>query len=177
MAKRIIEHLESVGDHYAWLDSALADFDDGRGARKIFLLGAPHAAFVLPIKEGKLILVKQNRFTGYGWNYELPGGILDEGETPEACAKRELIEEAGLRAEKIKRLGLSQPHAPFKARHHLYVATAFEEVGQQLEPAEAEMTVHEFTPAEVIEMIKKEEITDSKTIVGILLAKEKGYFT
>jgi ADP-ribose pyrophosphatase len=177
MTKRIVEHLEKIGDEYAWLEIVEADFADGRGPRRAQLLGAPDAAFTVAIEKNKVALVKQNRFTGFGESYELPGGVIDKGETPEACARRELREEAGLKALSIERLGVSQPHAPFKALHHLYVTTSFEHVGQQLEASESEMTVHWFDLPTVLEMIEKEEIIDSKTIVAILLAKEKCYFT
>jgi ADP-ribose pyrophosphatase len=49
----------------------------------------------LPNEETKVILIRQYRYAAEGYVYEVPAGRLDEGETPETCARRELKEETG----------------------------------------------------------------------------------
>lgn len=54
------------------------------------------AVAILALREGKMLLVRQNRLAIGQVTVEAPAGLIDEGETPEAAARRELQEEAGL---------------------------------------------------------------------------------
>jgi 8-oxo-dGTP diphosphatase len=61
------------------------------------------------VRDGKVLLVKRGRppFEGL---YALPGGFVEEGETVEAAAERELLEETGVRARVERLLGVySEP--------------------------------------------------------------------
>ena len=62
-------------------------------------------------KKNRVMLVRQYRLPANQYLWELPAGKIDEGETVLQAAKRELIEETGLRAKKWKKLVvvLSQP--------------------------------------------------------------------
>ena len=62
---------------------------------KIFLAGC---AF---IENGEILLIKRIKT---GW-YELPGGKIEDGETPEVTAKREIKEELSVNIELVKRIG------------------------------------------------------------------------
>jgi len=50
---------------------------------------------ILPIRRGKVVFVKNYRYPANDFFLELPSGIIDDDETPEACAHRELKEETG----------------------------------------------------------------------------------
>ncbi len=52
-------------------------------------------ASVLCLKEDKVLLIKRGK-APYAGRWSLPGGSVEEGETPAAAAKRELFEETGL---------------------------------------------------------------------------------
>ena len=56
----------------------------------------PAAVFMWCQHEQKLVLIKQFRYPIGGYIYELPAGLIDEGETPIEAAKREMKEETGL---------------------------------------------------------------------------------
>lgn len=83
----------------------LQAFPDGRRAPyPVLQLG--ESAGVLPRLEGdRVLLVRQYRHVPGGWSWEIPGGGLGPGESPEEGAQRELREEAGYRAGRLRRLG------------------------------------------------------------------------
>lgn len=60
-------------------------------------------------EEGRLLMVRQYRPAVERFVIELPSGNIDPGETPEACARRELEEETGYRADRIESLGSMFP--------------------------------------------------------------------
>ena len=59
--------------------------------------------------DGKILLVRQYRPVVEGMTLELPGGLIDPGETPEQAGRRELLEETGHRADKMVHLGTILP--------------------------------------------------------------------
>ena len=64
---------------------------------------------VLPVYDGKIVTIKQYRHAFCDYLYELPAGVIDEGETPYETAIRELYEETGFKAEKADYLGRFYP--------------------------------------------------------------------
>jgi ADP-ribose pyrophosphatase len=65
-------------------------------------LDVPACALVVPItSDGRVICVEQFRVPVDVWVVEFPAGRLDDGETPEAAARRELREETGLMADNL----------------------------------------------------------------------------
>ena len=76
------------------------------GTRKERIVVRPGPAVaILPIEGEFCYLIRQYRLPIDAWIYEVPAGTMDEGEKPEETAFRELIEETGLSAKKIKPRG------------------------------------------------------------------------
>lgn len=173
--KKILENLGRVaGDEYAWLEHLKVDWGDGK-SKDTFIPRIPDGVFALPITEkGKLILVHQYRFSGGGWTYEVPGGIIDKDEDEEYAVLRELEEEAGQKAAELRKISTIRPHATYPTLLHLYVAEKLTKTKQHLDAGEKGLTVHEFTPKQVWEMIMDGTIRDAKTIAAFFLAKELG---
>lgn len=74
-------------------------------------------------EDGKLLMVRQYRYPMACELLELPAGKIDPGETPDACAARELEEETGYRASKLEFLGDIYPIAAYCCEVvHLYLA-------------------------------------------------------
>lgn len=66
----------------------------------------PGASAVVPfVSLDEVLLIRQYRYAAGGSILEVPAGKLDPGDTPEACAARELEEEAGRRAGRLEKLG------------------------------------------------------------------------
>ena len=65
-----------------------------------------YSVAILPItKNGEMVFVKTFRHSARGWGYEVPKGYGSENEIPEDCAKRELLEETGLKSNNLVYLG------------------------------------------------------------------------
>ncbi len=116
----------------------------------------------------KILLVEQFRKPIEGNLLELPAGKLEKDEDPLECAKRELIEETGYKAGRIKFLFSFYTSPGYSDESiHLYGAGNLEEVG--VDPDEDEIIInHMIEKKEIIKMINTGKIKDSKTIVGLL---------
>lgn len=171
----------TVLDRRVVLQGAKFDFEEvtlaGRNGRELKrqMVRHPGAATILPVlDDGRLVLVRNDRFAVGALLLELPAGTLDGGEDPEACAARELREETGYEAATIERLGRFHTTPGLTNElMHAYVARGLTEVGQALEEDE-ELTVEPHSPASVFGMIDRGEITDAKTILTVLLAARRG---
>ncbi len=130
------------------------------------------ACAVLPIdNDGKIILVKQYRHPIKKSILELPAGKLDIGEVPERCAIRELEEEIGYKAKDFSFMFKTDIAVGYSSEViHIYLARELEETKQNLDEDEF-LVIERYTLEETLEMIKNGEITDSKTIAGVLYYK------
>ena len=118
----------------------------------------------------QLLLIRQYRYAASGYLYEIPAGRLEPGEDPAECAKRELHEETGCRAEKFDFLTTMYTTPGFTdERIHLYMATGLER-GETAHEADEFMTIEAVTLSAALQLIQKGEINDGKTVVGILFA-------
>lgn len=131
----------------------------------------PGASVVVPITEdGGLLLVEQYRKPCEMISLELPAGKLDEGESPETCAIRELREETGYVAKKLhKALSIHSTPGFSDEMLHLYVAVGLTE-GVSSPDEDEFISCRKYPLEECIRMVEEGRITDAKTIIGIFLA-------
>ena len=85
----------------------------------------PGASAVVPLREdGVVLMVRQYRHAAGGYIYEIPAGKLSEGESPEACAVREVEEEIGYEVGRLKKLTAIFTAPGFcDEQIHLYLGT------------------------------------------------------
>lgn len=132
------------------------------------------AAAVVAVDEmGRVAMVRQYRCPIERVTLELPAGKLNyKGEDPLACAKRELEEETGLRAARWRKLSDTLTSPAFcTERITLFLAQGLTRHSSHLD--EDEFLLFSFIPLdELIKDILSGRIQDSKTITGLLMAKE-----
>lgn len=137
--------------------------------------GAVGVVAVLADPEGGLavVLVRQYRAALDAELLEIPAGMRDVvGEDPEATARRELIEEAGFAAGRMESLAAFHNSAGMTdALTQVFLATQLTAVEAAPEgPEEQAMTVVQVPLADAVAMIERGELTDAKTVIGVLLA-------
>ena len=121
-------------------------------------------------REPIVTLVRQYRYAANGFIWEVPAGNLEPGEPPEACALRELEEEAGLRAGRLERLAAVHT-TPGVTDEIIHLFAAWDlEAGETSHEAGEFMDVHRLPLRRTIEMIDSGEIGDGKTICALTLA-------
>ena len=132
----------------------------------------PGAVAIIPmLSPDEVILIKQFRYCARKAIWEIPAGTLESGETPAACAKRELMEETGYRACKMKPLGGFYTSPGFCNEFlHLFLATELE-VCESKPDSDELLEVHIVRMKEALRKIFEGEIVDAKTIVGLLRAE------
>ncbi|MBQ8743418.1 MAG: NUDIX hydrolase [Clostridia bacterium] len=118
--------------------------------------------------EEKLIFVRQFRYPYKEIVTELPAGKLEKGEDPHAAGLRELSEETGYIAERLKPLGILYPTPGYCGEKiYLYLAENMKKGEQRLDEDEF-LSVEEIPLPSAVDMVMNGEITDSKTQVLVL---------
>ena len=132
------------------------------------------SAVIVPVFADETVaLVKQYRRPAQKYLYEIPAGSLDKNENPESGARRELEEEIGVTAGRLEKLTEFYVSPGFLSeKMFVFLATDLTETAQNLEADEI-LEIEKFTFEQVFEMIRKNEIEDAKTIVGLIFAGAK----
>lgn len=132
------------------------------------------AAAVLPIfgepgdADPDVLLLRQYRYAAGGEIYEIPAGIVEEGESWEECARRELEEEAGLTAATLLPLTTIHTTPGFtNERIRLFAALGLGEGRARLDRDEFLQTVR-MGLARALELARSGELTDAKSLVALL---------
>ena len=131
----------------------------------------PGAVCIIPILPNKKIgLIRQYRYSVKKHMVEIPAGKLDLGEYPEKCAKRELEEEIGYKANKISFLTNIYPAIGFANEiMWIYLAEDLIKTKTKLEDDEF-LEIMPTKLEDALRMVWDGEITDVKTIIGLLWA-------
>ena len=128
---------------------------------------------ILPFHGENIITLREYRYPIRSWQTELPGGLIDPGETPEQAAVRELKEETGYTAEHFHYMGSINPSVAYTEEViHLYAATGL--IPGEADPDEDEaLELVEYDFGEAYKMAASGKLVDAKTIAAVFMAKEQ----
>jgi ADP-ribose pyrophosphatase len=141
---------------------------DGGSATREYIKH-PGAVMVVPLfEDGSLLLERQYRYPLARVMLEFPAGKLDPLETPLACGRRELLEETGYRAREWAYAGVLHNAIAYSDEGiHIFFARGLEAGERQLDAGEF-LDLVRHTPAELDAMALSGELTDAKTLIGML---------
>ena len=118
--------------------------------------------------KNRVMLVRQYRLPANQFLWELPAGKTDDGETVQQAAKRELIEETGLRAKKWKKLVTFFPSPGYvEEKMTIFLATELTE-GESKPMEDERIETRWFTKKELRDLLTTNKILDAKTMIGFL---------
>ena len=138
-------------------------------------LDHPGAVAVVAVVGKSAIMVRQYRYPVQQETWEIPAGKLDAKEDPLACVRRELEEETGYVAGRVRKLLSFWPTAAFANEViHIYVADRLK--AGKANPDEDEFLACRAWPLrKLYEAIERGKIRDSKTIIALLAYRNFGF--
>lgn len=154
-------------------------FADGHVAEREVVEHASAVAVVAVDHDGRVVLLRQYRHPVGDQLLELPAGKLDvDGESAEHTARRELAEEAGLAAAELRELVTFWNSAGWSTeRTTVFLATGLRRTaapdGFTAVAEEAGIELAWVPLDEAAGMARRGELTDAKTVIGLLLAAER----
>lgn len=154
-----------------WVRLSLIDVELPDGSRfdhHVVTMGPAAMTAVLDESGDRVLLMWRHRFAPDVWNWELPGGLVDDGEKPAAAAAREVEEETGYRLHDLEHLVTFEPVVGMvRSPHHVYVARGAEQAGQPTETNEMQRMT--WIPLDdVLGLIADGKILNSGTLIALL---------
>ncbi|MGW5341936.1 NUDIX hydrolase [Streptomyces sp. NPDC004050] len=153
-----------------WLRLRSLDVEQPDGARADYhVVRLRDLAVAAAVDERQRVLMMwRHRFVTDTWAWELPMGLVEDGESPEVAVARELEEETGWRAEAVSALIHAEPAAGITdSRHFVFRAEGVRRIGEPTERNESDRL--EWIPlTDIPGMIARREIVSSATLVGLM---------
>ncbi len=153
------------------------ELPDGRRATREVVEHGEVVAVVPLLPGDDLLLVRQYRLPTAQLLLEVPAGGVDEGESVEEAAQRELGEECGQRAARLEKMGGFYVSPGFCSEFvHVFLATQLEPVELHPDPDET-LVVVRLPLTEALRLVSGGEIRDGKSIIGLtwVWAKVRGF--
>ena len=169
MSNRLVEkQVIYSGDRMRLELHRLEDEETGRRSQREVVVH-PGAVVVLPLlPDGRVLLIRNRRYAVGDTLVELPAGALQKGEDPMNAAGRELLEETGFLAGRLRPVGwfYTSPGI-LSERMYAFVADKLERSKPALEAGE-EIELLPATLLQAVQMVRDGRIVDAKTMVTIL---------
>lgn len=149
---------------------------DGKNFVRETAVSSDAVAVVAIDEQGRILLIRQYRHPMGRPVWEIPAGKMDvDGEQPEETVIRELQEETDTTAESVELLTLFLNSAGWtNEKTYVYLAKGLRNVPEfQRENEEADIEKKWVSLEDAYEMVITGELDDAKTVIGILLAKDR----
>ena len=135
------------------------------GGKEIVQTGT--AVAIVPVSEGHVTFVRQERVPVGGKVLELPAGKVEHGESPLESARRELREETGLHGgDRVEAAAFFTSPGFANEKIHLFIATGLES-GEATPEETEDLELVRVPLGEIASLI--DEVEDGKTLAGLLL--------
>jgi ADP-ribose pyrophosphatase len=151
-------------------------FPDGREGELEFIRHRGASA-VIPLRgnlddeDPEVVLIRQYRYAAEGVVYEIPAGLPEDGESWEACARRELEEETGYRGTDFRPLtSLFTTPGFTNEKIHFFLATGLS-LGETRRDEDEYIEVVHLPLSKVLSLIERGEIIDGKSVAGLLFVE------
>jgi ADP-ribose pyrophosphatase len=146
-------------------------FEPSGVERDFVVLDTPSWVNVVPVTtDGTVVLIRQYRHGIQDVTLEIPGGMIDDGESPEAAAARELQEETGYVAEWLRPLARLLPNPAIQNNWcHLFVAEGCRDTGETNLDAFERIDVLERPLADIPGLIQSGEIVHCMVVAAFAL--------
>ncbi|HKJ68238.1 MAG TPA: NUDIX hydrolase [bacterium] len=148
------------------------ELPDGRTSIREYVKH-PGASVMVPLLDTEdIVLERQYRYPLGRELVELPAGKIDQGEDPIESARRELLEETGYEGDRFTKIGILHPCIGYSDEViHIYIV---EELTFHREQQDKDEFIETFTLPfdEALDAVRTGEITDAKSMVGILWAEK-----
>ncbi|MFT3788748.1 MAG: NUDIX hydrolase [Tepidisphaeraceae bacterium] len=148
--------------------------EDGKRVKREVIVHGGSVVILPLLSETEILLIRNYRYAVRKYLLELPAGTLEKGEDPTNCAGRELQEETGYLAGRIKSLGHFYA-SPGITSEKMYAFAAYDlqKTVQNLDEGE-EIEVVPTKIDDALAMIRTGEIEDGKTIAALLMWRTMG---
>ena len=161
-----------------WVRLALVDVEIPDGERfehHVVRLPREASGTVVHDPERGVLLLWRHRFITDTWGWEIPAGGIDAGETPEAAAARETLEETGWRAGPLRALFHYNPINGLSDQvFHIFLADGATYVGEPHDASESERV--EWVPtARLRELVAQNAMLDGLSLTAITYAFAFGH--
>lgn len=160
-----------------WLNvrKDVCELPDGRKHHDYFVLEYPDWATAFALTEdNKVVMVRQYRHGLEVVSTELPGGVIDNGETPEQAIARELKEETGYVFQLLEPIGKVAPNPATSNNYmHMFLAKGGKKISKQSLDATEDVEVLIHSIDELKQMLRENKIVQSLHCTCIFYALEK----
>jgi 8-oxo-dGDP phosphatase len=131
----------------------------------------PAALLALVDDENRVLLAWRHRFVPDTWGWEIPGGLIDDGEKPIDAARRELEEETGYRAGQVEHLLSYEPMpGAVDAPHAIFLGRDPRQVRDDPDVNEA-ARLEWHSLAAVPALLASGDVTNAATVIALLMLR------
>jgi ADP-ribose pyrophosphatase len=156
-------------------EDRFADPRDGSEHPRVILTAPDWVNVVALTPERDALLVRQFRFGIEANSLEIPGGMVDEGETPAAAAARELEEETGFGAASWASLGVVHPNPALQSnRCHTYLALGCAPLPTGRAKTDEDIEVVRVPASRLEQLVQKGTITHALVVNAVYFAARVG---
>lgn len=160
---------DTAVNRHSRLTVAHVTLPDGVQFEQVVLRVRPASMCVLVNERNQVLMARRHRFIPDIWVWELPGGYVDEDESPAECAAREAEEETGWRPTSVEHLASFQPMTgTADALNHVYLGRDPVKVSDILDINEAAET--RWVPIEEVPAMVAGNVLGAASVIGLLAA-------